>query len=772
MKKFSFLSLMLVALLFAGCQKEMVTNTILAVAESSSDNDESKTSLVNESLVKWQENDEISVRSLTSNKSVKATFKYSSGDNKAVFETEPVTDKYDQNTRFIALFPYSEANDLGSGDTLLNVRLDIPTEQVYAGDETFGKTALPMVAHGGTADGSLSRIQFHSLAGLARIQMRSTEEKNLSSITFEEVTTGTPRYIAGLFKVKDYDQHDPYLEAISGSSTRVLTIRFDETFTLGNELKSFYLPLPAQKINGHDIVYAIRMTVRTTDGKEMSKTIGSLPISRNSITRMAALNITSWEEGTAEVSIVGNGTADRPFLIYTTADLVKVRDAFNGNIPLNGVNLKGENSFCYFRIMRSDITLDAEQGWTTYGIDFKGDMSYAANTSTTPGITNNTTIPLFSAIAAGSKVSGITVKGGSTQTLQGADAAFSPFCRTNNGTIWNCHISNDAQYVMNSDGNGTVKLAGICYQNNGTINGCGCGGTLKAMNVAGICYENNGTIKDCYAASPMKVFTTNSSDAIVSASTRAAGICYDNKSGATVEACYYAANASRTLVTSWGGIAYQNAGTVKKCYVANSGVMQSTTSVGGIVHTMTGGLLDGCQNEADVMNVTGGSAGLGGIVNTLSGGEVRNCLRYNVGGSFTCTAGPIGGVVATMSGSDTKVYNSAYYGDMSLSNVSVKGAFVGDMQNGLIENCYAIQNTALGSNTPFYGNKTGGTLTHCYGQVEATGVALYNASTILGGLNGWTGAPTANTYCKWVQADGNPPTFSTSEYFTASKKRR
>ena len=286
--------------------------------------------------------------------------------------------------------------------------------------------------------------------------------------------------------------------------------------------------------------------------------------------------------------------------------------------------------------------------------------------------------------------------------------------------------------------------------------------------VAGICLSNTGTISGCYISSPMQV----AGGAFTNVLVRAAGICYNNSG--IVNDCYFAANINSLSTVEWGGIVYQNSegGTVKHCYTDASGIIQSCSSIGGIVHTMTGGTVDNCWNDADLMNVQGGTGGLGGIVYSLSGGEVRNCIRYRPSGSFTCTCttgGVVGGVVARMSGG--AVRNSAFYGDLSQSTVAVKGAFVGTLSGGVIENVYALQTTSLGPLTRFYGTQSGSpSFSSCYGQVEVNGAVTVVSNDALGNLlnsHSWSQDVTPSNYLRW---DATAPPMLTSSRF-ASKRR-
>lgn len=733
MKKISCLTLVMITLLVAGCKKEMYRSTFLAESEPAA-SDDSKTLLHDETYITWQAGDAISVRSLDQDgDNIMATFQLeastSSGTGvQAVFVTEEQTKEYNEETKFIALFPYNENNKLGNGASPTDVTVVFPATQTYVDDNTFPKDGCPMVAYGGVTEGNLSRIMFHNLFGLVRLQLCSQESKTIQSITFNAKSS---QKISGSFLVSDYKTYNPSVSPSPNypSTSQMVLDLSGKNCALGNEPKTFYFALPAQKEGrNNDYTYNITMTVTATDGSTVVRDF-SVPIRRNALTKLPALNITSWTAGTTTVSIAGNGTSDRPFLIYDVNDLVKVRDAFNNREELNGKDVS--TSYCHFKIMTSSIVL-TPSNWDN-GIDFYGSITYAANqSSSNPGIENNSGNPIFTKVRENSTVSGITVRGSFPSTFTSDSYKdYSPFCNQNYGNITYCHVSsNSASYVMNYTGSSYLHLAGICLsnENGGQIIGCGCGGTLVAPHVAGICYENKGTIKECYAASPMLVYAAGGS-----LTTNAAGICYDNQG--TIQDCYFAANSSHVVNASWGGIAYLNSGTVKKCYISTSGVMYSNSSIGGIVHTMTDGLVDMCWNESDVMNA---NTSLGGIVNTMTGGEVRNSMRHYGSGSFDCVQGTVGGVVATMSGS-AAVRNCAFYGDMSLANVTYKGTVVGDMQGGAIANCYGIQTTVMGPATPFYGNKAseGCSIANGYGQVEQTDVTPIPAdnSTFAGGLN-------------------------------------
>ena len=739
---------LLALMLLAGCNKESATFKFLAQSEIPQTGDGSKTRLVNESLVYWEVGDTIDAWRVGGSGKLQLVFSGFESNPKALFEPQNSEAKFGGSGNvFFTLFPHNDGNSFGPTPTIV-----FPAQQKYVDDYTFGKTACPMVAYGGEVDDAgVVRMLFHNLCGIVRIQLRN-EASTASEVTLQHVqfiSGGGNLPLSGKFAVRDYDKSNPYVEPASSGTSNTVTIS-NINRTIGNDLLTFYLVLPAGQAA---TPYHLTMLVSAVSGSErlyLSKQF-TVNIRRNGITKMPSLTIDSWSAdesgsgGTTSVGLSGNGTPSRPFLIYTVDDLLKVRYAFNKTNPINGVDVNA--NACTFKIMRSDIVLD-NSVWDEGIKNFKGTMIYGANQTGTIGVRNNTKVPIFESIGANGVVENLTVWG-SHEWTDNDGTPFSPLCNVNHGHIVNCRLSDNASYVMTTSSSDDVGMAGICVTNHGTISGCGCRATLVAPSVAGICWQNSGSIVACYTSSPMQVVLGNNH------AVRAAGICYKNS--ALVKDCYFASNINAPIATAWGGLVYQNNanGTVSHCYVDASGIIQSTASVGGIVHTMVGGTVDNCWNDADLMNVQGGSGGLGGIVYVMQGGEVRNCIRYRPMGSITCTgSGVVGGVVARMSGG--AILNSAFYGDLSQSTAAAKGAFAGSLSGGRVENVYALQAVPLGPTTSFYGTRSGNPIFyHCYGQLEVAGDVTTVPDAELSGLMNahvWSPGLTPSNYMSWDEA--------------------
>lgn len=776
------LGMLLCMLLVTGCQKEVTTiDSFLAISESQ--HDDSKTILKDETFVYWEDGDAIDIwcEDIPDTKGV-ATFSVGNagGDDeqKAIFDLSSHPIKVTTGSKMIALFPSNENNTLGKDKN--DVTIYFPQEQGWRNVNSFAAAACPMVAYGNLIDkDGLLRMQFHNLCGLLRLQIVNTDG-SLNDATLKElrITSTDGKKLSGKFKVKDCDQNAPYLTSLSDAADNI-TITPTGTVYLKDTGLVFYLALPALRGTG-STGYKLKLKVTVTaNGKDylMEKDF-EVNIRRNGITKMPALHCDAWGTGgsaTTSTHITGNGTSERPFLIYTVDDLLELREVCNNQtFKINGFGFKNDETHCHFRIMRSDIALTPEN-WTETIHEFPGEMTYfAAQGTSAPGIENKSGLPIFNVVTG--SVRGLTVRGTYSATIGSDDQRdYSPLCLDNQGKLLNCMIGESCTTVF--AGSTHTRIGGICLVNHGQIIGCGCRGTLVAQEVGGICHTNEGdnaSIKGCYVTSPTRM------DYDINSSNEAGGICHTNQ--AKIEDCYFSANTYQSRA-KWGGIVYKqesSSASVKRCYIDASGIIQSTGCVGGIVNTMSGGVVDYCWNNADLIQAD--NQGLGGIVYALSGGEVRNCCLNSGTGMMKCTNGVVGGIVGKLSGTGT-VYNSYANADFTQTTVT-KGTAVGTMTGGTIANSYGLQ--PIDINMPhFVGSKTGGSITHCYGHYNAgneipTNENVNDYAALCVNLNGWPSATeggwpaTVDTYRAWVQSGTNPPSLSTSAFLrnTSKKDRR
>ena len=719
------------AMLFTSCKDDELEGlrsfNFNASIEQLGNEKGSKVHLVNERWTYWEVYDQINIASDVTTDG--GLYGYDNDKNYADLINAGTAEDYeDYNGVFISSLPWDSKYFLGlfprnplnyiyyDDDRDFHVSINLTNTQPLRSDITFARNVFPMVAwYGGHWDedaGSTPfNLDFHSLAGIVRLQFFTTTNKIIDHI---EVKSLNNQQLCGQFDVIDYrafetvrlvpDANNPENQIINltcGDSGLPLTT---------DSLRSFYLVLPATKTMHDSTMHRLQITVVATDGTQCQRNCTTY-VRRNGITYMPALGITSWEDGgtgSVQPGLVGNGTEARPFKIYSAADLNIIRSAFaaGGTVKINNVPVTADTRF---RIMRSNITLTTEN-WTAGIPDFKGHIDYYGANATNPVIINNSHQPLFASISSEGDVRGITMSRTTDgQFLIPYDFAF--LCSTNNGTITDCKVGGILRTGTNNNGG----LGGICGHNYGTITGCGSTGTLNCEEgfVGGICYTNHsgGVIDGCYASSEMNVTLAQS----------AAGICYINQSGGVVKNSYFSSRVSGATI-AWGGIAYSNAGSVEHCYASSTSYILTSASVGGIVHTNAStGEVNYCWSEASVQGTVAGP-----VAAIVNGGTVQNSFCNNTITTVTtiASASPhhAGGLVGELNGGSlNNCY--AYLSTVSSNDASgVVGGLIGTMTGGSVDNCYAYE--TLPQQRAFYGSKSGGTVTnsHLVGGSSTTGI--------------------------------------------------
>lgn len=569
--------------------------------------------------------------------------------------------------------------------------IEFPSVMPYRNDEkadfTFGKDCFPMVAY--KAAGGDDDLGFHSISGIARFQLFSdkdeiatidhiefTSKKTTDGVTF--VDDGALQ-ISGDFSVSGWDQWDPLPSSTStAAADKKITITGINK-TIGKNaadskgaLRTFYLPLPATKANSeHNLTtYILEMKVISDKGT-FTKNL-KVDIRRNCITMMQAIDIQDWAPNTGQtnVHLVGCGTEDRPFQIYTYKELVEARNACNAtNGTINGQAI-GANT--WFKVVRADITLNVpgsaeghdnsteHNQYNTYGPwtegfkNFKGHFRCSSNHPTLHGIVNNSGVPLFESVASTGTVDSVTVRGTiNINSPKGSD--FSPLCLENNGKLSNC--VNQVNVTCKDN------VAGVCATNKGILYGCRNEGTLDAgnsKNVAGICLDNQSGKKIRYC----EVLATAQMSG-----KEIGGIVHTNSG--VVENCYSNINQSSSK-GDWGGVAFSNAGTIQHCHVAGS--LTTSGEAGGICRFNTSSIVD-CYNQ---MSTLRGSTYVGGIVAYMTNGEIRNCyVDGSEGGTITSnnSTAQVGGLVGQITGGS--IENSFCVFDCTLGHSQNNGSQVG-----------------------------------------------------------------------------------------------
>lgn len=719
MKKYLLLGALCTVLLMAGCKKDKVQGRVFnmgATIEGLTGDD--KAHLVNDRWIYWDEQDAISVASnstgvvdgldskhnstvsgYSNNDAVQGLLSIS-GTQKGTFYMTLPEDAWE----FCALYPYNASNYIKKSSSGYDIICHVPATQPFRADEfgdyTFSKQGCPMV--GFTDD---IEIQFHALCGIVRVELLSTAEKTISSITFTE-ESATSKQISGNFGVGGYTTADPYMIQKESTDGRSVTIDCGSGRAISStNMLTFYLTLPVRSGTASE-KYRLTMKVTTTDDKSFTKTM-NVDVRRRAITKLRSLTITNWETSGADQGIVGNGTQYRPFQIYTAADLQKIRAVFGegtSDAYINGIKV---TSATYFQIMRSDIELTT----SNWGTGIKGFVGHITDVvSGTPGIKNNSGVPIFESIKNGGVVEGVTVKVTSSVTAPTSQAFVSPLCGENRGEIINCITSVNHNFTRGSGTTGEAGgMAAICVRNYKTVSGCafncsnpGCLSDQDGV-VAGIVLfnESGATISNCETQSTARFSCTRSS---------VGGICYKN--AGTIDGCSSYLMGINNGTFHLGGIAFSNTGTgiVKNCFVMSTTAisLQRWTSPTEVNPTL-GGIVNANSGTVDYCYVTASFSApgiVGGIASSLENGEIKNC--WVVGSTLNGTStNYIGGLVGRMTGG--KLANSFARATMSSSGTDRLGYAVGRIDGGTVANCYCTAGTTTNA-AKFYASCIGGSV--------------------------------------------------------------
>lgn len=775
------------ALLFSACvdEEDKVSIQFNANIEQldAGQNDGAKTHFVDERWIYWDEWDQISLASNASGSEFAEAWLLNHGSTdysefNGVFQTTMAAgSKY-----FVGLYPMDNdghqvvAKGINS-PYFSTLKIKLPSTQPYTNDTSFSKDVMPMVAwYGGEwADSPNTpfNLDFHSLGGIVRLQIFNITNTatTISSITITSKGRDE-KQLCGLFDVEKYNTYDPYLtpKSVVDDADKTIEMTCGQELA-ANGLLSFYLVLPATKGVDASTTYQLKMTVTTNDSRTVTTNF-TVPVRRNGITYMQALGL-DFDDGASDVGIVGNGTKERPFKIYSIRDLRYIRSCFASSPVTINKQLVTEDT--YFRIMNSNISLETEGDnlWNSGIQNFKGHLTYYATNSSTPCIVNKTKFPLIITNTAQGHIEGVTIKSDLTAPVYPSEN-FSPLCLTNNGEMKDCHImsgAGESAYNMTSE---DIGIGGICVENTatGTLDGCGCMATIRCPSrpVAGICLVNRGTVKGC--------FTTSSMSA--PGASKVSGICGENYSTGTIRDCYFAARITESTA-DWAGIVLNNRGKVEHCYASSTAVITSSGSVAGIVgnNTAATGEINYCWSEA---SLRGRYVGM--IATNVSDGKIINsfCNNPNMTMTLIAVAGTgehyAGGLVAHLSGGS--VVNSFVHMNHinQLDEKGYAGALVGKLSGGTIDNCYAYE-TYTPSRT-FYGSVASGatyTISNSYivigsvaGESGITTVALDELETMQSGLN--TNQPTGGK--AWEGADdatSTPPHLETYTVSSGGKHR-
>ena len=341
---------------------------------------------------------------------------------------------------------------------------------------------------------------------------------------------------------------------------------------------------------------------------------------------------------------------------------------------------------------------------------------------------------------------GASYDNGFTGVFDGSDHTISNFSHTCDGTY------DIGLFGYVSGPNSVIKNLKLTWPNidtgtggrTGALVGCLEGGTIVNCHIDGgsvsggqeigglVGHMNSGSITDCYSA------CTVSGDAYAGGLVGSNGECWRMCWGGLIKECYSTGSVSGTDYV--GGLVGLNYGSVTRCY--STGAVSGSSSVGGLVG-YNYGTISNCYSTGFV---EGTGYYVGGLV-ADNEGRITNCYST---GSVTGSS-YVGGLVGYNRATITNCYSTDI-----VSGDDVVGGLVGmNDSQGTIANCYSVGtvngNYAVGGGlvgwNPVYCDYSGcwqGTISQSFWDIQTSGIS-YSA--------GGTGKTTASMETQSTFAD-------------------
>ena len=500
---------------------------------------------------------------------------------------------------YVAIYPAAAAKEINNDI----IDLELPTEQTYA-ESSFGINSFPMVAVSETEN-----LTFKNLCAVLKISLIGNG--SIQSITF--TPNNESIFVAGKATVDISNTDTPTLVMNSSEENKV-TLKCVGGGLLDKENPSdFHIVLPAQIYEG-----GFTLTINSSNGTMVKSTTKNLELKRSEIVSVKAFEFEVTEGVVPSISLLGEGTADSPFLIQSIGDLLLFQQTVNsaGNITSadSGNEVAAQTAY-YLQTADIDMTAynNTNESWTPIG-DYSTNSKFQFNGNYDGG--NHSITNLI--VKSETNYSGL-------------------FGYCYNATIKGLNVSGDV--------NGTMYVAILAGYIRGIVSKCETYGSLTGTTqyVGGVTgFNSNGEITDCTNYAEIKGYS------------RTGGIV-GNGSGSSVVNCANFGNISYLVVN--GYVSYYTGGIIG--YASNTNIYNCSNSgkitgyeAGGIAGYTFGGTqyeLTNCYNTGDLYLTP---RTLGGIVgnNSIS---VSNCLSIaKVAGTNT----NFGGIAGSNNGTVVNSY--------------------------------------------------------------------------------------------------------------------
>ncbi|MBP3547403.1 MAG: starch-binding protein [Alistipes sp.] len=219
-----FLSFAAVLALLSGCAQSDGVNDRLPITvdtpetlyaefdnERGENEDETRTYVEDEWMLRWHEGDEISFFPVTYNMCYR--FNGQTGDNGGTFSklTTDIVTGNELPTRY-AVYPYREDTKISDEG---HITYYFPEEQQWA-EKSFGRGANVMVAATENHDDNV--LRFKNVGGYLKLQIYSPEQRWLDYLVLEG---NNGERIAGEARIEAYYDGEPWVEMTENASTRI-----------------------------------------------------------------------------------------------------------------------------------------------------------------------------------------------------------------------------------------------------------------------------------------------------------------------------------------------------------------------------------------------------------------------------------------------------------------------------------------------------------------------------------------------------------------------
>ena len=281
--KNKFFTIGLVALLFAACSVNEMDIATPAAKEAEEffatiEDASTKVFVDDELMVLWHADDRVSIfNKYTYNQQYR--FTGNTGANSGSFTKVPNDDFVTGNTlnSVYAIYPYKESTEISNQGVLT---IDLPATQSYA-ENSFGIGANTMVS---CSEGN--ELLFKNLCGYIMLKLYGNDV----SVKSISIKGNNDEPLAGKAAVNASIDNAPTI-SFNASTTKEITLTFDTPVTLGSTAETattFWLVVPPTTFSK-----GITVTVKDDKYGEFKKsTTASLQISRNTLKRMSALQVT------------------------------------------------------------------------------------------------------------------------------------------------------------------------------------------------------------------------------------------------------------------------------------------------------------------------------------------------------------------------------------------------------------------------------------------------------------------------------------------------